>query len=192
MPGFKWMTTSPGVAVAATFVILLVVLAIMYNRLVRARIRVHEAWSGIAVQLQRRADLVPNLVEIVKGYGVHEREIFETVAKARAAMTQAAGPAEAGLANTGLTHALGRLFAVIENYPTLRASDNFHSLQRELAAIEERIAYARQFYNRNVLAYNTLIATLPSMPLARSLHFERENFFDTEGSSKDPVAVHLN
>jgi len=140
------------------FVLTLLVVAVLagvatYNRLVRSRNRVREAWSGIDVQLRRRASLVPNLVESVRGYAAHERGVFEEVSRARGALQQAGGAAAAASANTALSQALGHLFAVVENYPTLRASENLTALQRELSDVEEKIAFARQFYNRNVLDY---------------------------------------
>jgi LemA protein len=177
----------PGAVAAAVASLLLIGAILTYNRLARGQLRVSEAWSGIAVQLQRRGDLIPNLIESVKAYAAHEREIFQTVTEARASLSRAAavGPAEAVPANTRLTHALGQLCAVAENYPDLRASDNFRSVQQELSAVEEKIAYARQFYNRNVLAYNATISTFPHMLMARIAHFDSAEFFEpAEGSER--------
>ncbi|MCG6895606.1 MAG: LemA family protein [Thiocapsa sp.] len=171
MVAWEWMIGPGGVA-AAVVSVLLVGAILTYNQLARGQLRVSEAWSGIAVQLQRRGDLIPNLIESVKGYAALEREIFQTVTEARTALRRATGPGEATSANTRLTRALGQLFAVAENYPDLRASENFRSLQQELSAVEEKIAYARQFYNRNVLAYNAMISTFPHMLMARIAHFE--------------------
>jgi LemA protein len=146
--------------------ILLIVVALValsvfwiYNGLVRSRMRTREAWSGIDVQLKRRADLVPNLVETVKGYAAHEQRTFEEVARARSAVHQAQSPAQATDTHAKLTEGLARLFAIAEAYPALRASENFIQLQKELSDVEEKIAYARQFYNRNVLDYNTRVNT---------------------------------
>src|SRR5436309_70863 len=132
-----------------------------FNTLVRSQKRVQEAWAGIDVQLRQRASLIPNLVEAIRGYAEHEREVFEQVARARGALQQAGSAGQAGTANTLLTQALGHVFAVAEAYPQLRASENFMSLRNDLRDVEEKIAFARQFYNRNVLYYNTPIDTYP-------------------------------
>ncbi len=165
------------------FVLTLLVVAVLagvatYNRLVRSRNRVREAWSGIDVELRLRASLVPNLVESVRGYVAHERGVFEEVARARGALQQAGGAAAAASANNALSQALGHLFAVVENYPTLRASENVTALQRELSDVEEKIAFARQFYNRNVLDYNTRIETFPGVLVASNLGFSAAEFFE--------------
>lgn len=163
----------------------------MYNQLVRSRMRMREAWSGIEVQLKRRASLVPNLVETVKGYAVHERGLFAEVTRARSALHKAGSVAEAAEANLLLTQMLGRLLAVAEKYPELRASEQFLKLQEQLFDVEEKIAYARQFYNQNVLAYNTRTATLPHLLVARLLAFRKAEFFEAEEESRVPVAVVL-
>ena len=162
-----------------------------YNRLVRSRNRVREAWSGIDVQLRQRASLVPNLVESVRGYAAHERGVFEEVTRARGALQQAGGAAAAANANNALSQALGHLFAVVENYPTLRASENFTALQRELSDVEEKIAFARQFYNRNVLDYNTRIETFPGVLVASNLGFSAAEFFETGDEWRAEVTVSL-
>ncbi len=162
-----------------------------YNRLVRSRNRVREAWSGIDVQLRRRASLVPNLVESVRGYVAHERGVFEEVARARGALQQAGGAAAAASANNALSQALGHLFAVVEDYPTLRASENITALQRELSDVEEKIAFARQFYNRNVLDYNTRIETFPGVLVASNLGFATDEFFETGNEGRAEVNVSL-
>jgi LemA protein len=169
--------------------VVLLVAVLIYNRLVRSRMQVREAWSGIDVQLKRRANLIPNLVETVKGYAAHEQTVFEEVTQARSTLSQASGPAESTQANSLLTGALGRLFAVAENYPELRASENFSSLQTELSDVEEKVAYARQFYNRNVLAYNTLTLTFPHALIASIFRFEPEEFFEADEVDRTPVAV---
>jgi len=160
-----------------------------YNRFVRSRLRTLEAWSGIDVQLKRRADLVPNLVETVKGYAAHERSTLEAVVQARAAVQQASGPAASAEANAQLTRALTRLLALAEAYPALRAAENFLELQSELSDLEEKIAYARQFYNRNVLHYNTCIHSFPQMLVAGLFGFEPFEFFEAEEPARTPAPV---
>jgi LemA protein len=161
----------------------------IYNRLVRSQERTTEAWSGIDVQLRRRTSLIPNLVETVKGYATHEKGVFEEVTKARAALQQAGGAAEAAKANDMLSGALARLFAVVENYPQLRASENFMSLQEELSDVEEKIAYARQFYNRNAAEFNADIRSVPNVVIARVASFERFEFFEAEEGTRADVQV---
>jgi LemA protein len=161
----------------------------VYNGLIRSRVHTREAWSGIDVQLKRRADLVPNLVETVRGYAAHERETFENVTRARAMLQQAQGPAQAAEANNQLTHALRSLFAVAENYPQLRASENFMALQRELSDIEEKIAYSRQFYNRNVTDFNTRIQVFPNVMIANMFNFQRFEFFEAEEEAREAPEV---
>ncbi len=173
--------------------IVLVVLALfvfgLYNTLVTARMRVKEAWSGIDVQLKRRSSLIPNLVEAVKGYAKHEKEVFENVTKARSAMMGAKGPEDAAQANNMLTGALKTLFAVAEAYPDLKASENFKDLQGELSDTESKIAYSRQFYNSNVLDYNTKIQVFPNVLLAGMFGFKPEEFFAATEEEKKDVEV---
>lgn len=161
----------------------------LYNSLVTARMRVKEAWSGIDVQLKRRSSLIPNLVETVKGYAKHEKEVFENVTKARSAMLGAKGPEEAAVANNQLAGALKSLFAVAEAYPDLKASENFKELQTELADTESKIAYSRQFYNSNVLDYNTKIQVFPNVLLAGMLGFTSEQFFAATEEEKKDIQV---
>ncbi len=161
----------------------------MYNGLIRARVRTREAWSGIDVQLKRRASLIPNLVETVKGYAAHEREVLENVTRARAMLETAGGAAQAAQADNALTGALRSLFAVSENYPQLRANENFLALQQELSDIEEKIAFARQFYNRNVLDFNTRIQVFPNVIIANMFNFERNEFFEAEETAREDIAV---
>jgi LemA protein len=179
--------------IVVVLVIVVVVLAFilfgMYNGLIRSRNRVKEAWSGIDVQLRRRASLVPNLVETVKGYASHERETFEEVTRARSAVEQAGSIPDAAAANNMLTGALRHLFAVAENYPELRASDNFRDLQSELSDIEEKIAFARQFYNTNVLDYNNRLQTVPTVFIANTFNFQREEFFEADEEGREEVRV---
>ncbi len=182
-----------------TLIVVLVILGIilvmglvlmgMYNGLVRGRNRCKEAWSGIDVQLKRRASLIPNLVETVKGYAAHERETFEEVTRARASLESAGGPADAAQANNMLTGALRHLFAVAENYPQLQASQNFMDLQNELSDIEEKIAFSRQFYNTNVLDYNNRIQTVPTVFIANMFGFKAEEFFEAEEEARADVKV---
>ena len=161
----------------------------MYNGLIRSRVRTREAWSGIDVQLKRRASLIPNLVETVKGYASHEREVLENVTRARAMLEQAGGAAQAAQADNVLTGALRTLFAVSENYPQLRANENFLALQKELSDVEEKIAFARQFYNRNVMVFNTRIQVFPSVIIANMFNFERFEFFEAEEAAREDVQV---
>jgi LemA protein len=177
------------VVVIGVIVLIGVVLAGMYNGLVRARVRTREAWSGIDVQLKRRANLIPNLVETVKGYAAHERETFEEVTRARSMVEQAGDAGSAAQANNMLTGALRHLFAVAEQYPDLKANQNFLELQRELSDIEEKIAYARQFYNRNVMSYNTSIQTFPNVMMAGMFGFLRFEFFEAEEEARDVPEV---
>jgi LemA protein len=175
--------------VLAVVVVLVAILVGMYNGLVRARLRVREAWSGIDVQLKRRASLIPNLVETVKGYAQHEREVFENVTRARSMLQQAGSPAQAAEANNMLTQTLRSLFAVAEAYPDLKANQNFLDLQNELSDTEDKIAYARQFYNTNVLSYNTKTETFPTVVFANMFNFEAAEFFEAEEEARQDVKV---
>lgn len=175
--------------IIAVVVLTGLVLVGMYNGLVRARVRTREAWSGIDVQLRRRADLVPNLVETVKGYAAHERETFEEVTRARSMVEQAGDVGSAADANNMLTGALRHLFAVAERYPDLKANQNFLDLQRELSDLEEKIAYARQFYNRNVMSYNTSIQTFPNVLMANMFGFLRFEFFEAPEEAREVPEV---
>ena len=162
-----------------------------YNRLVRTRNRVDNAWSQIDVQLRRRYDLIPNLVETVRGYAAHEREVFEDVARARAQGEAATTVPRQADAENQLTRGLRRLIAVAENYPQLKASENFLALQEELTATESKIAYARQFYNDQVAALNTYIQSFPSALVARLGTFEPRQFFDIDDPVRGPVSVQM-
>src|SRR6266536_5647764 len=153
---------------------------LVYNRLVRLRVRVENAWSQIDVQLRRRYYLIPNLVESVKGYAEHERELFEDVAKARSQAQSAAGVQAQAEAENQVTRSLNRLLAVAENYPDLKASQNFLALQEELTGTESKIAFARQFYNDQVQSLNTLIGTIPSRIVASLGRFQPGEFFEIE------------
>lgn len=176
-------------AVAALIVLIILFIWGMYNGLVRSRMQVRESWSGIDVQLKRRSSLVPNLVETVKGYAAHEKEVFENVTKARSALMSAGDAKSAAEANNQLTGALKTLFAVAENYPVLRASENFMQLQKELSDIEAKIAYARQFYNGNVMSYNTKIQVFPNVMLASAFGFTPADFFAATEAERADVKV---
>jgi LemA protein len=163
--------------------------AFTYNRLVRLRVRSENAWSQIDVQLRRRYDLIPNLVETVRGYAEHERELFEDVTRARAGAEAASGVQDQARAENQLTAGIRRLIAVAENYPQLKANENFLALQEELTGTESKIAFARQFYNDQVMRLNTLIQTFPPRIVAGLGHFEPREFFDIEDPARGPVAV---
>ena len=159
----------------------------LYNSLVVAKVRISEALSQIDVQLKRRTDLIPNLIETVKGYAKHEKGLFESVTEARSNLMHAKGAKEKAEANNFLSDTLKSLFAVSENYPTLRASENFQSLQEELSDTENKIAYSRQFYNSNVLNYNTQIQMFPNFVIANMFKFKTAEFFETSEADKKPV-----
>jgi LemA protein len=161
----------------------------LYNRLVRARVRVDNGWSQIDVQLRRRYDLIPNLIESVKGYAKHEREVFEQVTNARAQAQGATTVQGQAAAENELTRSIRQLFAVAENYPELKASQNFLTLQEELTGTESKIAFARQFYNDQVANLNTLIGTFPSNIVARLGNFAPREFFEIDDPAKGPVQV---
>jgi len=155
-------------------------IVMIYNGLVRLKVRTNEAWSDIDVQLKRRYDLIPNLVQTVKGYATHERELFEKVTKARANAMNAQNPEEKGQAENMLSGALKSLFAVSENYPDLKANDNFLELQRELSDTENKIQAARRFYNGNVRDLNTKIQIFPDSVVANMLNIKKKEFFEIE------------
>ena len=157
---------------------------LMYNRLVRLRNRCENAWSQVDVQLRRRYDLIPNLVETVKGYAAHEKSTFEEVTQARTAAQQAQGPAEKGAAENALTASIGKLFAVAEQYPQLRATENFQQLQTQLSETENKIAVARQVYNDTVQTYETARETLPSSLVAGIFGFSERQYFEVEEAAR--------
>ncbi|MCX6769066.1 MAG: LemA family protein [Candidatus Micrarchaeota archaeon] len=176
-----------GLVVLAIAIILFIILA--FNGLVTKKVRIDNAWSQIDVQLKRRYDLIPNLVESVKGYAKHEKELFENVTKARAATASGQTVGEKAKADSMLSGTLKSLFAVAENYPQLRANENFKMLQEELSNTENKIAYSRQFYNDSVLEYNTSIQTIPTNIVAGITGFASREFFKTEGSERENVKV---
>lgn len=156
----------------------------LYNGLVRKRNLVKEGWSGIDVQLKRRYDLIPNLIETVKGYGKHEKELFEKLAEARQAAITAKGVPEQGKAENALTSGIRSLFAVAENYPELKASQNFMELQKTLADVEDQIQMARRYYNGCVRDLNTAVQSFPAVLFAKSLGFGEAEFFEIETATE--------
>jgi LemA protein len=165
---------------------LAIVVVLGYNRLVRLRNEVDTGWANIDVQLERRGDLIPNLVEAVKGYASHERGVFEEVTRARTAVQQATTPGSAAEANDFLTAAIGRLFAVAEAYPELKASENFLRLQDELTDTEDKISAARRYYNATVMRFNTAVQSFPWLLLAKPFGFRDREFFSAEGDTAVP------
>jgi LemA protein len=172
------------IVIIVIVVLLLLYVLAQYNGLVRLRNRVEAAWAQIDVQLKRRWDLIPNLVETVKGYAAHERETLESVIAARNAATTASGPAATAQSENLLTGALRQLFAVAEAYPDLKANTNFLQLQEELTGTEGRIAYARQYYNDSVQKYNTKIQTVPASIFANMFGFKEREYFEPEQEAR--------
>ena len=162
---------------------------LLYNGLVLSRNRTREAWSGIDVQLKRRSSLIPNLVETVRGYATHEHSVFTEVTEARGSLAKATGPAGVAAADQTLTSALGRLMVVAEAYPQLQAVASFRQLQGDLTDTEEKVAYARQFYNQNALDYNTRIQTFPGNMFAGWFGFLPVDFFNTDETARQDVKV---
>ena len=178
------------IVIAVLIIVLVLIVISVNNSMIGARNRVDESWSGIDVQLKRRHDLVPNLVETVKGYATHEREVFEKVTAARAEATKAHTPAEAAQKEGQLTAALTDLRAVAENYPDLRATENFQKLQNELTEIEDEIQASRRIYNSNVQAFNTKIQVFPNSVIAKNRGFTAREFFEIENAAdREPVQV---
>lgn len=179
----------------ALWVIIIVVAIILlwfilsYNSFIRLRNRVDNAWSQIDVQLKRRFDLIPNLVETVKGYMKHEKSTLKEITEARTAFLNAKGPSQMAKAENMLSGALKSIFAVAENYPKLRASENFMQLQEELSGTESKIAYARQFYNDSVQEWGTKLQSFPSNIIAKIFSFTQREFFKVEGAEREPVKV---
>jgi LemA protein len=179
-----WLLAVPVLAVVVVFAAIGI-----YNRLVTLRNRVDNAWSQIDVQLRRRYDLIPNLVETVKGYAAHERETLEAVVAARGAAMGAQTVAEHSQAENMLSGTLKSLFALAEAYPDLKANQNFLMLQEELSGTESKIAYARQFYNDSVMSYNTATQTVPSSIVAGMFGFKQREYFEIEAAAAEPVQV---
>ena len=170
-------------------IIILVGVVAIYNGLVTSRNKVKNAWAQIDVQLNRRADLIPNLVETVKGYAGHESSVFEEVTAARAGLMNANGVKEIGEANNQLSNTLKTLFAVAENYPELKANENFKELQAQLSETEDKIAYSRQFYNDTVLMYNNKCQTFPNNIFAGIFGFKEADFFEAAGEARSVPKV---
>ena len=168
------------IVVIALVVLLLLIVVAMYNRLVRLRNRSENAWAQVDVQLRRRYDLIPNLVETVRGYASHERATFEEVTKARTRAQQATTVEDQAAAENMLTAAIGRLFAVAEDYPELRATENFQQLQAQLEETEQKIAVARQVYNDTVLTYDTALESVPTNVVASMFGFRPRPYFEVE------------
>jgi LemA protein len=177
------------IVVIVLVVLLGLYLVVSYNGLVGLRNRIENAWAQIDVQLKRRYDLIPNLVETVKGYASHERETLDAVIQARNAGMGASGPHEQAEAENQLTGALKSIFALSEAYPDLKANQNFAQLQEELTGTEGRIAYARQFYNDTVFRYNTKIQSFPANVLANSFRFREREYFQADDESRGPTRV---
>jgi LemA protein len=176
--------------IAAVVIVLLVIAIGLYNGLVRRRNQVDNAWSQVDVQLKRRLDLIPNLVETVKGYATHERQTLEAVINARnVAIAAPSQPVAQAQAENALSGALRQLFALSENYPDLKANQNFLAMQEELTATESRVAYARQFYNDSVLGYHNKLDTFPSVLIAKLGNFARREFFEAEDAARNAPQV---
>lgn len=176
------------IVILAIVGVLLLALVVIYNSLVRSKVRVDEAWSDITVQLKRRADLIPNLVNTVKGYAKHEKQVFEDVTKARSAVMGAQGPADTAKAENQFQSALKSLFAVAEAYPDLKANENFRQLQDELVDTEDKIQASRRFYNGSVRDLNTKIQTFPTNVFAGMLGFKSREFFDVDEGEAAAIA----
>ena len=178
------------IIIVALLLLVGLIYVLVRNSLINLEQRVGEAWSGIDVQLKRRHDLVPNLVETVKGYATHEQQTFEKVTQARAAAMQASGPAEAGQAEGALTAALGGLRVVAEQYPELRATENFQQLQRQLSELEDEIQASRRIYNSNVQVFNTRIQQFPASIPAKQMGYTEKQYFEiTEPTEREAPQV---
>ena len=178
-------------AIVIVVIILLVIIYLVaaYNGLIRRRNQIENAWSQIDVQLKRRHDLIPNLVETVKGYAEHEKSTLDAVIQARNAAVAAPTPSATAAAENQLMGALRQVFALSEAYPDLKANQNFLALQEELSATEGRVAYARQFYNDSVLEYNNKLQQFPTVYYAKILNFERREYFETDEAARDTPVV---
>lgn len=177
--------------VVALIVLFVVFLWMTYNGLVTSKTRVDESWAGIDVQLKRRSSLIPNLVETVKGYASHESQLFEKVTAARSALMSAGSPQQKAEADNMLSGTLKSLFAVSENYPELKANENFLGLQRDLSDTEDKIAYARQFYNGNVRDFNIKIKVFPNVLLAGMFGFKAAEFYEAEENARQDIDVNF-
>ena len=180
---------NPTIIIAAVVGVVVLFALYLYNSLISAKLRVNEAFSQIDVQLKRRTDLIPNLIETVKGYAKHEKDTFTKVTELRTSLMQAKTPEKKAEVNNMLTDALKTIFAVAEAYPQLRASENFKALQEELEDTENKIAYSRQFYNSNVLDYNTKLQIFPNVLFAKILNFKPAQFFGATEEERKTVKV---
>jgi len=179
---------STNLIIGIVIAVVLLFLIYLYNSLIRLRMRVSNAWSQIEVQLKRRYDLIPNLLEAVKGYMKHEKSVLENVTKARAALVSGSMEDKAKASNQ-ITQALKSIFAVSESYPQLKANENFQHLQEELSGTESKIAYARQFYNDSVMSYNEALQVFPKNFFAKLFGFAAKEFFETKGKERENVKV---
>ncbi|MBO4478971.1 MAG: LemA family protein [Clostridia bacterium] len=184
---FWWVKLLIGIGVAALVIIVVALIVKVYNKLVDSKEKVKNGWSQIDVQLRRRFDLIPNLVETVKGYATHEKETLENVTMWRSRVSSATTTEEAIEANKGLSSALGRLLVTMEKYPELKANENFLKLQAELTEIENKISFARQFYNDTVQKYNVLVKRFPSNIIASMFKFKEEKFFEVSNDIRENV-----
>ncbi len=182
------MVSTTGWIIITAIVVVVLFLIYLYNSLISLRMRVSNAWSQIDVQLKRRYDLIPNLVEAVKGYMKHEKGVLENVTKMRASLVSGSMEDKAK-ANNQITQALKSIFAVSENYPQLKANENFIQLQEELSGTESKIAYSRQFYNDSVMEYNEALQVFPKNFFARLFGFQPREFFETKGKERENVKV---
>lgn len=178
-----------GWIILAVIVVLIFYLIIVYNTLVRKRNKVKNAWSQIEVQLKRRFDLIPNLIETVKGYAAHEKELLQKIAEVRTRFMSAQSPEESIESNGEMSRLLGRLFAVAENYPELKANENFLQLQQEIARTEDKISFSRQFYNDVVMEYNNMIQSFPTNLIAQLFRFKQAVFFSIEDGENENIRV---
>ncbi len=178
-----------GWVILGIVVVIALVIWLVYNSFIRVKNQVENSWAQIDVQLKRRTDLIPNLVETVKGYAKHEKTVLEDVTKARTALMQAKSVGQKAKASNQLTDTLKSLFAVSENYPQLKANENFLQLQEELSGTENKIAYSRQHYNDMVMRYNTLRESFPSNMIASMFNFGKRDMFETPEAEKQPVKV---
>ena len=179
----------PGIVLLVVLIVIVVLVIVMYNSLVRLRVGCDSAWSDIDVQLKRRHDLIPNLVETVKGYAAHEKGTFENIARLRSQAMQTTTPADKAIVENQLSGALKSLFAVVENYPELKASEEFTQLQRSLSQTEDSIQNARRLYNAVVRDMNTKVESLPTNILAGMFGFHSRQFFEAQAADREPVAV---
>ena len=176
-------------ALAAILGLIALYIWYIYNDLVSTRMKTGEAWSQIDVQLKRRTDLIPNLVESVKGYTKHEKKLLENITRARSALLSASGPKEKAVADSQLSAVLKSLFAVAENYPNLKASDNFLQLQKELSDTEDKVSYSRQHYNTMVMEYNTKLQMFPNSLMAKQFNFKDKEFYEASETDRKKVEV---